>query len=255
MKPTISLNKQLLDLVKDKNIHIVGPAPYLKGLWRGSEIDDADVVVRPNEIIPLKKLRCDYGSRTDIFFCNFGTSWMSGIKRKILLHDHEEHYKKLKLVVASAVKAKHSDLNFLSWPDNYVSDVPQNFQDINKYDLPFYWIGVRDYKELYNRVQAEFNTGLAAIMMLLEYPIKKMTISGFTFFLGGNLLEELYCEGHWDAFDLVGRTHGFTQGHSAPTNVRQVIHFKSLYERDDRIVIDNTLKDILANFDEREYVY
>ena len=248
MKPDIALNPDLLRLVENKNVHLVGPAPYLKGQWRGAEIDKADIIVRPNEIIPLRHLRRDYGSRTDIFFCNFGTPWMAGIKRKIALNDHNQHYKKIKLVVGSAIRAKHTDTNYLSWSDNYISDVPHNFQEINEHNLPFYWIGVKDYKTLYSQVQAEFSTGLAAVLILTHYPIKKLTISGFTFFLGGNTLEDLYCEGHWDEIDAKGRAHGFSAGHGTQSNIRQVLCFKTMCERDNRIKIDDMLKKLLTAF-------
>ena len=105
----LKINDELNSLVSGKDISIVGPAPYLIGKDRGPEFDSSDIIVRPNEIIPLRKLRKDYGSRTDIFFCNFGTIWMDGIKRKLLIDDHDEHFKKLKLVVGSAIRSLHSD--------------------------------------------------------------------------------------------------------------------------------------------------
>ena len=55
----ISLNKNLLDLVQNKDIVLIGPAPYLIDSSRGLEFDSADIIVRPNEIIPPKNLRKD----------------------------------------------------------------------------------------------------------------------------------------------------------------------------------------------------
>ena len=144
MVPKIKLNQKLLEIVKDKNVAIVGPAPYLEGQNRGAEFDKYDVIVRPNEIVPPEHLRMDYGSRTDILFCNFGDIWMPGIKRKIERDDHDSHFKNIKLVVGSAVKSNHSQTNFLSWSNDHVSSIPSNFQSINKHNLPFYWIGVED---------------------------------------------------------------------------------------------------------------
>ena len=84
----LSKDERLESLLKDKDVSLVGPAPYLIDQNRGKEFDESDIVVRPNEIIPLKHLRKDYGSRTDIYVCNFGTPWMDGIKRKIMTDDH-----------------------------------------------------------------------------------------------------------------------------------------------------------------------
>jgi len=245
VKKDITLNEDLYNLVAGKRVIVVGPAPYLKGLNRGTEIDNCDVIVRPNEIIPLSHLRPDYGSRTDILFCNFGTIWMPGIKRKISLDDHEEHFKKLKLVVSCGIKAKHSDTDYLNWSDDHVSDIIENFNEINKYDLPFYWIGIKDYKTLHAKVGVEFNTGIGAIMILLQYPVKDIVVSGFTFFLGGDSYEDLFCEGHMDEGDIKGRKFGFAGGHGAHANMRQIDYFKSMCQNDSRIVIDETMKETL----------
>tara|TARA_R110002020_G_scaffold108821_4_gene252060 strand:+ start:226 stop:960 length:735 start_codon:yes stop_codon:yes gene_type:complete len=241
----IEKNSELLKLVEGKTIAIVGPAPYLKQKGRGLEFDSHDLIARPNEIIPPKMIREDYGNRTDLFFCNFGTYWMPGIKRKILKNDNEEHFKKVKLVIGSAIKAKHSDFDYLSWPDNYISDVPRNFHSINKYNLPFYWIGVRDYKKLYSLANAELNTGIASILILLNYPIKKITVAGFTFYHGGQKYDELYCEGHMDEIDTKGRSFG----HGGRANTQQIKLLKNLLSHyGDKIEIDETMKKILKEY-------
>ena len=247
MSQKISLNPDLLNLIAGKHVQIVGPAPYLIGQKRGKEFDSIDVVVRLNEIIPLKHLREDYGSKTDILFCNFGTPWMPGIKRSIELEDRKDYFKKLKLVVASAIKSDHSETNFLSWPDDYVSNVPRNFNSINNYQLPFYWIGVKDYKKLYRDIGTEFNTGVAAIAMLMQYPIKKLSLAGFTFFVGGTTYKDLFHEGHMDNIDIKGRKFGLSGGHGLQSHLRQIEYFKTLFRRSgDTIIIDNKLKEILS---------
>ena len=246
MLPWIDLNPELLKLVEGKRIALVGPAPYLKGLTRGAEFDNCDIIARPNEVIPPSHLRKDYGNRTDIFFCNFGTPWMPGLKRKIALNDNEKFYKDIKLVVGSAIKADHSEGDFMSWSDDHISAIPSNFESVNKYNLPFYWIGVRDYKNLYYKIGAEFNTGIAAISILMHYPIKELRIAGFTFYHGGNVYEDLYCEGHMDELDTNGRRFGFTAGHGDQAHLRQIEYFKALCKHFDKILtIDDTMKRVL----------
>ena len=171
---------------------------------------------------------------------------MPGIKRKIYLNDNEEHFKNIKMVVASAIKAKHSDINFLNWPDNHVSDIPDNFNSINKYNLPFYWIGVKNYKNLYNQIGVEFNTGIAAITILLHYPISKLKIYGFTFYQGGGSYKELYCDGHMDHLDTDGRSFGFSSGHGSCANTRQIQYFKEIHDQfKDIITIDKEMQEVL----------
>jgi hypothetical protein len=238
----IEFNNELLHLVKGKRVAIVGPAAYLQGKKLSHRFDDYDIVIRPNEIIPQKNMRLDYGHTTDIMFCNFGTPWMPGIERKIKSEDREEYFKKLKLVVCAAIKASHQDVDYLNWPDDHTSAVVDNFNKINKYELPFYWIGVRDYKRMHNYMKAEFCTGMASIVMLLHYPIKELLVSGFTFYNGGNAYEELYCPGHMDDIDTKGRSFG----HGGDAQEQQLTFFKKLlHVFEDILKIDPYMDGIL----------
>lgn len=242
----ISLDSNILKLVKGKRISLIGPAPYLKGKSLGHKFDSYDLIARPNEVIPLPELRQDYGTRTDLFFCNFGTYWMPGIKRKILLNDNKEYFKKIKMVIGSAIKADHSDANFLNWPDDHVSTIPNNFKSINDCDLPFWWIGVKNYKSLYRNIGVEFNTGVAAISILMHYPIAELNIAGFTFYHGGNSYDELYVKGHMDSIDTDGRSFGYTSGHGAAAHQAQIHFFRDLYTRYSQVInIDETMKKVL----------
>ena len=242
----ITLNKDLYNLVEGKRVAVIGPAPYLLEKGMGALIDDYDIVVRPNEIIPPRDIRCDYGDRTDILFCNFGTIWMPGIKRKIALDDHEEYFKKLKLVVACGIKTVHADTDYLSWPDERVSDLVKNFNEINSYGLPFYWIGVKDYKILHSKVGVEYNTGIGAIMMLLQYPVRELYVTGFSFYKGGNSYDELYYPGHTDEHDQQGRPCGFNAGHGARANQRQLDYFKHMAQTNSDVLrVDSYIDHLL----------
>jgi hypothetical protein len=247
MLTLIQQEPRMLELLNNKSVSLIAPAPYLIGKNRGEEFDNYDLIARPNEIIPLAHLRKDYGSRTDLFFCNFGTPWMPGIKRKISLNDNNEYFKDIKMVIGSAIKADHSEGNFLDWPNDYASDVPKNFQSINKPNLPFYWIGVEDYKKIYSVIGAEFNTGIAAIVMLLHYPITKLNLAGFTFYHGGNSYRDLYCEGHMDSQDTDGRSFGISAGHGQVAHMRQLAFFKTLYQNNKEIIsIDEEMQRVLS---------
>ncbi len=239
----IKLNKNLFEIVENKKVAIVGPASYLQGAGCSKYFDDYDVVIRPNEIIPQKNMRSDYGHKTDIMFCNFGTPWMPGIERKIKSEDREQYFKKLKLVVCAAIKASHKDTDYLNWENTYVSDVVSNFNKINKYNLPFYWIGIEDYKKRHSFINAEPNTGFSAIIMLLHYPIKEMLISGFTFYQNGDKYEDIYCPGHMDEIDTKGRRFG----HGGNANKNQIKCFKKIIKNHShKIKIDSRMNHILG---------
>ena len=171
----ININEDLEKIVKDKKVAIIGPAPYLKGKNLGDTLEEADIICRINEFMPPNELHKDYGSRTDIMFHNFGTPWIKLHKEKI--ENNKEKFQQLKLVVCPTIKSEHSETNYLSWSDDYVSNVVRNFNNIDTGDVPFYWLGVKDYKKIYSSIGVESNTGMLAIMILLHYPIKEILVS------------------------------------------------------------------------------
>lgn len=247
MNNKITLNETLLDLVRDKSIVAVGPAPYLIGSKLGAIIDSYDIICRSNEIIPQPNIRGDYGSKTDILFSNFGTPWMRGIKTRINELDTKEYFKKLKMVVCGAIKSEHSEVNYLSWNNDYVSKVVENFTSINEFNLPFYWIGVKDYKTLYNEIGTEFTTGVSILAILLCYPIKELFITGYTFFSTGNTYAALYRPGYIDEIDKhTVFKNGVCIGHGTNTTSIQIKYLKKLLNiHSNKIKIDSKLNVIL----------
>lgn len=244
---SIQKNQNLFDLVAGKRVAIVGPAPYLVDKELGSLLDDYDVICRPNDIIPPIDRRKDYASRTDIMFHGCGTPQLDVLKNKVSLA--LEHFKKLKLVVCPVILSEHSEMYFyLSWPDDYVSNVVRNFYELNKYDIPFYWIGVKDYKTLYGIVGQQPNVGVLAIIMLLCYPIEELFVSGYTFYLGGDKFEDQYYNKHY--FDKLyqppEKKYDVNGGHGYDANMTQIMFFKSLCEQQgNRIRVDSYLNDLL----------
>ena len=222
----IQINPDLLSLVEDKRVAIIGPAPYLKGRQMGSLFDNYDIIVRPNIFHIDKSLVKDYGSRTDVMFHNFGGAFMKGLKK--IIENHPEDFKKLKMMGCLALKNYGADPH-LSWDDNYVSGVVENFNHINANNTPFYWIGVKDYKTIYNKVGVELNTGVMALTILLSYPLKEIFVSGFTFYKGkSNRYEDIYYEGAVPPEDLGQNTSQLFQGHGEDANRKQLKYTQSL---------------------------
>lgn len=244
MRIELDTDERLENLLDGKDVVLIGPAPYLQGKERGDEFDSADVIVRPNSLIPIRSLRKDYGSKTDIYTCNFGTPWMPGIKRRLSLDDHMEHFKNLKMVVGTAIRGTHGD-NIFS--DKYISPIPKNFDSVNEYNLPFYWIGKENYKKLYSAIGVEFNTGIASICLLMNYSIRSLKISGFTFYLEGNTYQDLYCEGHMDEIDYGGRNFGIHGGHGRYAALKQIKFIRDLFiSNQDTIILDDEIIKLLG---------
>ena len=244
----ITKNETLLNLVGGKKIAVVRPAPYLQGTNFGSFIDKYDIVCRINEIIPPPSIRNDYGSRVDIFFSNFGTPHVEGIKKKI--NTYTDFYENLKMVICPTIKAKHADTNFLQWKDDHISDVYKNMKELNYNNIPSHWIGVRDYKKLYGLIGAEPNAGVLAIMMLLSHEISELYLTGFSFNLGGATYDDVYYRGHLDASFLVpSRVFGPYGGHGIDANLKQIQFFKWLCQNNPSesvIRIDSFLRDLIS---------
>tara|TARA_R100000995_G_scaffold71200_1_gene39844 strand:+ start:2113 stop:2850 length:738 start_codon:yes stop_codon:yes gene_type:complete len=242
--PDISLDKNLLSLTEGKRVAVVGPAPYLIGSGDGAKIDEYDLVVRPNAFSVPSDLRQDYGSRTDIMFHNLGTPWQEGLKEQI--KNDQESFKNLKMVGCLATKSQHSETNFLSWPEGHVSNVVRNFNEINKYDVPFYWIGNKDYRTLYNEIGVEPNTGIMTITVLLRYPVSELFVTGFSFYLQGNTHDATYYQGFLAESDKKVYKGFYGKRHGDRANQVQINFFKTLTRNNpEKLKVDEPIKKLL----------
>jgi len=240
----ISLDNNINSLVEGNRVTIVGPAPYLVGLNKGREIDDYDVIVRPNSFsVPIES-QMDYGSRTDIMFHNFGTPWQAGLKEQI--SKNKKSFKSLKLVGCLATKSDHSEHNFLHWDEEHVSNVVRNFNEVNNYNLPFYWIGNKDYRKLYRKIGAEPNTGIMSIAVLLCYPVKEIFITGFSFYLQGTTHDTTYYQGFLSEADKKIYNGRYGIGHGNHANQMQIRFFKTLVSNNpQKLKVDDSIKKLL----------
>lgn len=63
------VNIMLLELIKDRNVAVVGPSSSLDNKKMGELIDSNDIVIKINKFQNLSPI--DFGSKTDILFYNF----------------------------------------------------------------------------------------------------------------------------------------------------------------------------------------
>lgn len=233
------MNQHLLDLVENKKVVIVGPSPQMIGSQTGPLIDSYDVVVRVNYFQTPNNLKIDYGSRTDIMFHNFGTPWMPALND--LIETYPEDFRKIKLLGCPVIKSDHSELNYLSWSDDYVSAVVKNSESVNSNKVPFYWIGVPEYKRIFKEVGCEPYSGPLVISILLSLPIAELFITGFTFYKNAKTPSDLYFEGY--------KTKGHENkmpGHGGNASEKSFNYFLKIYkENKDRIKVDAVLGKII----------
>jgi len=86
-----NVDNEYSNLIKNKRVIIVGPSPYLENKNLGKIFDQYDLVVRINHGFCLSESNPnDYGSRTDIIYCNqkmrhhyknkYPEKWLSNLK-------------------------------------------------------------------------------------------------------------------------------------------------------------------------------
>tara|TARA_R110002051_G_scaffold1143_9_gene5876 strand:+ start:38839 stop:39558 length:720 start_codon:yes stop_codon:yes gene_type:complete len=229
------LNPDLLSLVQDKSIALVGPAGYLTDENQGAKIDGHDIVIRPNSFSIPAKLHSDYGSRTDIMFHNFGTPWMAGLRDQI--SKSPKDFAALKMLACPVIKASHQELDYMSWAEDKVSDVVKNAESVNEYNIPFYWIGIKDYQKLATLMDCQPYTGILTLAILLEYPIKELYMTGFSFYqdVKGR---GIYHDGALSDLD------SYTGNHGGDTEHRQMQFVQTLYNKLDSSLfeVDNVMK-------------
>jgi len=232
-------NKDLLNALKDKRVVLVGPSPHLIGNNMGELIDSYDIVCRVNEVHPTG-YEGDYGARTDIVFHNCGEAFIDIFGERLVAKSIISKY--LKFVVCPCVKNNGSDNNWHTWPDTYESGVVANFKKINMFNIPFHWIGMKNYRQVYGIYGMEPNAGQVAILMLLKHHVKELFITGFSFYQQGDMPISSHRPGHTNR----GRDHIAVGNLSHPQDPQiQAFKHKILKDYGERIILDSYLNDLL----------
>ena len=234
------LNIELNSLIENKRVIIVGPAHYLTGKSQGSVIDNYDIVIRPNQFTVPPHLYGDYGSRTDIMFHNCGTPWLPGLKEQVA--ESPIDFRALKMVVCPVIKADHSETNFMSWSDDYISACAYNFRSINTI-IPFYWIGVKNYREVYKQIGCQPYTGIMTICTVLNYPIRELYITGFDFYTGTRVYHDKFLS----SVDQASEAQNSGGSHGSGCNHLQLVFLKNLCNKMELISTDHKLQEIFSN--------
>lgn len=224
-------NERLTGLIENKRVVLVGPAQYLVGRGLGNAINEYDTVCRVNYMAPSNFVS-DYGNRTDIMFYNCAT---------LSLEQMEQHFEKypdftenLKLTVCPVVKGLGPD-KWTEWPSDYIAPVVTNFNSINKYGIDFHWIGMSNYRYLFDVINCrEPSSGPLSMKIILEHNPKEFFITGITFYLDG--IENSYFK------DYATEANGY-RGPGHPQK-KQIEFFKKCVLRKN-VKIDSHLNSLL----------
>lgn len=172
-------NLKFSELVRGKDVAIVGPAKYMMDKNLGAEIDKNDLVVRINRSIETtRQYPNDIGVKCDILYsCLIETAQNAG------------------KINASELKNEYG-VNFLvAPPESSYSGVSKktkfhymvNKKTVKKIQsvMPVRIVSHDFHTKLAKKVKSRPNTGYLAIYDLLSFKPKSLSIYGFSFYLDG----------------------------------------------------------------------
>ena len=146
------------------------------------------------------------------------------------------------MVVCPVIKADHSENDFMSWTEEHVSACAYNFKNISK-DIPFYWIGIKNYQGIYKQIGCQPYTGVMTICTILNYPIEELYIAGFDFYTGSRVYHEKYLS----SIDLDDENQNRGDPHGIGCNHAQLCFLKNICNSIELISIDHKLQEIFSN--------
>lgn len=207
--------------LKGKSVCLVGPAPSILEQEQGERIDSFDEVVRLNKALPLlKENEKYYGSKTTILYNCLNKDPESGGVLHIPYLEEEINW----LVCPYPNKQPFSqDINY--------------FKSINKNRINFSYFNLEYYNKLEGEMKTRPNTGVLAILDLLSAEIKQLYISGITFFKGGYIKE-------YRNYSEAGVLKRMSE-HGNHQQEPQINFMRNVLLSDSRVVMDNSLKQIL----------
>lgn len=215
--------------IKDKKVIIVGPSP---SAFKNTKdfIESYDIICRIKKSFPIQKEQEPYiGSRTNILISHLKTTFR---KNQYKQSNFNKYHAKL----------FNKNLDYILFPfplHNQFNNFYKNYQkDFPNIKIPVIYENNLD--NLKNTTENLDNycptTGLAGIISLLDYDIQELYITGISFQKDGfissykNINETKHCQ------ERTKTIHNMD---------KEINYFKKLIEKDKRIKIDETLKEIL----------
>jgi len=224
-------NNTLSNLIENKKVALVGPAPNLVNQNNGELIDSYDVVIRVNQKFDLSPdQEKDYGSKTDILIGSFNEN---NIKE---CYNNINHIFKYKQIIGVMPSYKYPPtINFFKY-------LKKNKKDCFILDDGYIY-------KVFREVGTVVNSGLMSIILLLNYNIKELYITGFTFYNMGNF-GKIYYDDYFKSVVENGNYGIDKQEDYEKRNdfkihdiKSQINYFKKIYKKNkDIIKLDNFLK-------------
>jgi hypothetical protein len=213
------------DFVYNKKIIIVGPSNHILDRPNGEWIEKFDIIIRLNKSLPIRPdLYPFIGRRTDILYNNLNVSDYPG-----------ENRIDIDMFLNSGVRHL-----VCPYPpiEPFTPDI-LNFIKNNKGIIPFRHIDLNYYRKIENKLGTRPNTGISAIADILNFNIKELYITGISFFKK-NYYKQYRNLTKSDLLNVANN--------SIHIQKPQKLFLRSLYLNDDRIKVDNLLKEIIYEY-------
>ena len=260
--------KELFQIIANKNVAIVGPSPWLNNKNLGNEIDSHDLIVRINLGIELcLNYKNDFGSRTDILFINqkvrrdfkgeIPKYWIDLCQLKYLfvlfqcmekkiIMGYKQHYGKHPECSICHKLITHTE--YVDVVDVINNNIKQgqtivhtkcHYGDLyTDLAIPSIDIHVTEFDEALSMSSNDmtFLLGLRAILHMLKYKPNKISIYGFDFYDAAKInntlkYNDIYFHGYQvleGSFDDKTKHEPDEMGHKDKSG-KQLDFFKKLY--------------------------
>ncbi len=234
------MNKTLTDIVRGKRVCVVGPAGYLKEKdGFGKIIDEYDVVIRVTKLwFCMSDETEDYlGKRTDVIYT-------SGCPNDVVIPLYKKH--KIKINNEGVM------INIIPVYRHWFRGEQVNFRNVLVNDIKLDNVlqtskeSMEYFKKIDGNTSKPLNTGMIAILDVLQCVPSEMFICGFDFYTSER--SKSYVDGYMD-YARVNGLKLMDIGKDGHNQKRNVIELKKQFALFDsvQVKLDDVMQNILYN--------
>lgn len=238
------MNNNIHNSITNKCVCIVGPANYLNEIKIGKEIDKYDTIIRFNKGYNLIKNPEVFGSRTDILYHCVSQNVDNGGP---ITKEMTEQYD---IVFSYPMLTKKDNCSFSNGNIREYNDLPE-------FVSKKYIVNKLEYLNWEKDIGCRPNTGIIAILDVLNMKPKKVYITGFTLFKDGysklyrDKIDNKSVSEENSKFKVLDRMFN-AKYKGAHDQYKIYLYLKKHLLNKENVVMDQILIDIL-NFDEAKY--
>lgn len=164
----------VINILKNKRVLIIGPAPELKGKKKNEFFKQFDIICGLNQLYNLND--DDYSERIDILFSTTNPESIQEVNN----NKNQICKKNIKYIIGTNKWNKTREININSF-NTFCSIIKQIDNKIINYDISELANNIDIYFKISNN-HSGAHTGTIALIFLLSLPLKELYIDGITFY-------------------------------------------------------------------------